>query len=181
MQIRGPNLYYGAQEVKTSWPADILPRQVEKILLASANMKYGLGGQPSIAVKKCTHYNSPRCRHKYREVYGGVQKDSTRQTCMGRPIVSVPVCPLYTGQTCMGRPIMSVPVCPLGVHCQVLVGLAVIDKHTLIGLHIQRGYGMWDILDTVLKCIPKPAHTYNNATQVMQLSIKGQVSPTLYF
>lgn len=60
--------------------------------------------------------------------------------------------------------LLCLPVCPLGVHCQVLVGLAVIDKHTLIGLHIQREYGMWDILDTVLKCIPKPAHTDNNAT-----------------
>jgi len=48
-------------------PADILPRQGEKILLASANMKYGLGGQSGTAVKKCTHYNSPL--HKYREIY----------------------------------------------------------------------------------------------------------------
>jgi len=31
-------------------PADILPRRGEKILLASANVKYGLGGQSSTAV-----------------------------------------------------------------------------------------------------------------------------------
>ena len=64
---RGPDLYCMVHMKQAGLQTLILPRQVEKILLASANMKYGLGGQSSaLTIIVLDVYTG------YREIYGGM-------------------------------------------------------------------------------------------------------------